>query len=58
MVSNGEQKNSLENTLFTLMEKGTAAGLEQGNLLVMMSLVNLMGIVNLINKRMDNIEEK
>lgn len=58
MVSNSEQKNSLESTLFTLMEKGAAAGLEQTNLLVMISLVNLMGIVNLLNKRMGIAEEK
>jgi len=57
-VSDSEQKNSLENTLFTMLEKGTGAGLDQANLLVMMSLVNLMGIVNLINKRMDPTGEK
>lgn len=41
----------MEETLFKLLKDGGAGGMEQDNLLVLLSLVNLMGIVNIISHR-------
>lgn len=44
--------SSLESTLFQLLHTESARNMDQGNLLVMMSLVNLMGLIDIINRRM------
>ncbi|MFZ5650606.1 MAG: hypothetical protein ACOY4I_07105 [Bacillota bacterium] len=41
----------MEETLFALLRAGGAGNMEQGNLLILLSLVNLMGIVNIISHR-------
>lgn len=41
----------IEETLFELLKAGGAGNIEQGNLLILLSLVNLMGIVNIISYR-------
>lgn len=41
----------MEGTLFELLKAGGAGNIEQGNLLILLSLVNLMGIVNIISHR-------
>jgi len=55
------QPTGLENTLFSLLEKGGGPELSQANLLILMSLVNLMGILNLLGQKAGgrgNQEEK
>lgn len=42
---------SVEETLFRLLQNGGAGSMDQGSLLVLMSLVNLMGIIDIINYR-------
>lgn len=54
MVEEGANRPGIEETLFQLLERGGAGGMDQGNLLILLSLVNLMGIVNTINYRMGN----
>lgn len=54
-------QSGLENTLFSLLEKGGGPEMNQANLLILMSLVNLMGIINLLGQRAGgrgNQEEK
>ncbi|MFZ5646205.1 MAG: hypothetical protein ACOY30_01130 [Bacillota bacterium] len=41
----------MEETLFELLKAGGAGNIEQGNLLILLSLVNLMGIINIISYR-------
>lgn len=41
----------MEETLFKLLKAGGAGNIEQGNLLILLSLVNLMGIINIISHR-------
>lgn len=48
---NQDQKSGLENTLFSLLERGGGPDLNQGSLLILISLVNLMGIINLLAQR-------
>jgi len=43
--------SGMEETLFKLLKDGGTAGMEPENLLVLLSLVNLMGIVNIIGHR-------
>lgn len=52
MPETGFQDSSLENTLFQLLQTDSARTMGPGNLLVMMSLVNLMGLIDIINRRM------
>jgi len=47
----GVKFSGIEETFFHLLEAGGAKDMEQGNLLIMLSLVNLMGIINIINYR-------
>ena len=54
-------QGSLENILFSLLEKGGGPEMNQAGLLILMSLVNLMGIINLLGQRSSsrgNQEEK
>ncbi len=44
-------QSGLENTLFSLLEKGGGPEMNQANLLILMSLVNLMGIISLLGQR-------
>lgn len=41
----------MEETLFALLRAGGSVNMEQGNLLILLSLVNLMGIINIISHR-------
>lgn len=52
------QKSGLENTLFSLLERGGGSEMNQANLLILISLVNLMGIVNLVAQRLGNQKAK
>lgn len=55
----GEQRaDGLENTLFSLLEKSGSAGIDQAGLLIMFSLLNLMGIINLLTRRVNSLEDK
>lgn len=55
----GEQRiNGLENTLFSLLERSGGPGMDRGSLLILISLLNLMGIVNLLTQRVNYIENK
>ncbi len=58
MAVNTEQKSTLESTLFSLLEKGAGSELNQASLLILISLVNLMGIINLLAQRINVAEEK
>ncbi len=40
----------LENTLFSILERSGGSNVDQNNLLVLMSLLNLMGIVNILGQ--------
>lgn len=51
-MSETASNSSLESTLFQLLQTDSARNMDQGNLLVMMSLVNLMGLIDIINRRM------
>lgn len=51
MAEEEAKYTGMEETLFKLLKDGGARGMEQGNLLVLLSLVNLMGIVNIISHR-------
>ncbi len=42
---------SIEETLFQLLQTTGARDMDQGGLLVLISLVNMMGIINIINYR-------
>lgn len=44
-------QSGLENTLFSLLEKGGGPEMNQANLLILMTLVNLMGIIDLMGQR-------
>jgi hypothetical protein len=44
---------SLENTLFEALDAGSRGGATMGDLLALLSLVNLMGIINLISGQGD-----
>lgn len=52
MSNSGSTGTGLESTLYSLMEMESKHGIEQGNMLIMISLVNLMGLVNLVGHRM------
>ena len=52
MPETGFNETSLENTLFQLLQTESARTMGSGNLLVMMSLVNLMGLIDIINRRL------
>jgi hypothetical protein len=52
MPETGFNETSLENTLFQLLQTDSARTMGSGNLLVMMSLVNLMGLIDIINRRL------
>ncbi len=52
MPETGFSETSLENTLFQLLQTESARTMGSGNLLVMMSLVNLMGLIDIINRRL------
>ncbi|HAP94036.1 MAG TPA: hypothetical protein DCM26_05370 [Desulfotomaculum sp.] len=55
----GEQRVSgLEKTLFSLLERSSGPGMDQGSLLILVSLLNLMGIVNLLTQRVNYKENK
>lgn len=46
----GEKKNDgLEKALYKLLESENTKNMDQGNLLVMLSLINLMGLIDIIN---------
>ena len=51
MAEEEAKYTGMEETLFKLLKDGGAGGMEQENLLVLLSLVNLMGIVNIISHR-------
>lgn len=52
MSNRGNTGTGLESTLYSLIEMESKHGIEQGNMLIMISLVNLMGLVNLLGHRM------
>ncbi|MCL6478008.1 MAG: hypothetical protein K6T65_06285 [Peptococcaceae bacterium] len=52
MAEEGARHANLEETLFHLLSSGGGREMDQGNLLVLLSLVNLMGIINIINFRL------
>jgi len=41
----------LENTLFSILERSGGSSVDQNNLLILMSLLNLMGIVNILGQK-------
>lgn len=46
----GEKKTEgLEKVLYQLLESQTTKNMDQGNLLIMLSLINLMGLIDIIN---------
>ncbi len=51
MAEEGVKRPGIEEILFELLENYGAKGMDQGSLLVLLSLVNLMGIINIINYR-------
>ncbi|MCL6610427.1 MAG: hypothetical protein K6T66_02680 [Peptococcaceae bacterium] len=51
VAEEGVRRPGIEETLFQLLENSGAGTMEQGNLLILLSLVNLMGIINIINYR-------
>lgn len=51
MAEEGTGHASIEETLFQLLRAGGQGNMEQGNLLILLSLVNLMGLINIINYR-------
>ena len=51
------KRGSLENFLFSLLEKGGGTQLNQQNLLILIALVNLMGVIELLTQRA-NVQEK
>jgi hypothetical protein len=53
MVTDQEQKKGLKNTLFSLLERGAGPDLDQAGLLTLLSLVNLMGIIDLLAHRLN-----
>lgn len=52
MADDGSKHAGIEETLFQLLQAGGGRDMDQGNLLILLSLVNLMGIINIINHRM------
>ncbi|MFZ5634626.1 MAG: hypothetical protein ACOY40_17500 [Bacillota bacterium] len=52
MAEEGVKYANIEETLFQLLQSGGGRDMDQGNLLVLLSLVNLMGIINIINYRL------
>lgn len=52
MAGEGVKGPGVESTLFQLLENSGAREMDQGNLLILLSLVNLMGIINIINNRL------
>lgn len=52
MAEDGSKQAGIEETLFQLLQAGGGREMEQGNLLILLSLVNLMGIISIINHRM------
>ncbi len=52
MSGEGIKGPGIEGTLFELLENSGARDMDQGNLLILLSLVNLMGIINIINSRL------
>ncbi|OAT82953.1 hypothetical protein [Desulfotomaculum copahuensis] len=51
-MSGNSESGSLEGTLFHLLNTGAGQQMEPGNLLLLVSMVNLMGLVNLIGHRL------
>lgn len=51
MADNDSGNASLEKTLFQLLQNDSVKNMDTGNLLVLMSLINLMGLVDIINRR-------
>ncbi|GBF32829.1 hypothetical protein DCCM_1025 [Desulfocucumis palustris] len=51
MADNDLAGTSLEKTLFQLLQNDSVKNMDTGNLLVLISLVNLMGLVDIINRR-------
>lgn len=47
-------ESNLEGTLFRLLNEDSAKSMDSGNLLVLMGLVNLMGLIDIINLKMEN----
>lgn len=52
MSEEGQNNKGLEETAFRLLETILKQGGESGNALIMLSLVNLLGIINLIDKKL------
>lgn len=52
MAEESTKNACIEETLFQLLQTGGARSMDQGSLLVLLSLVNLMGIIDIINFRL------
>ncbi|HAU30748.1 MAG: hypothetical protein XD78_1179 [Desulfotomaculum sp. 46_296] len=50
-MDQGQGTYGLENTLFSILERSGNSGVDQNNLLILMSLLNLMGIVNILGQK-------
>ncbi|MFA5384098.1 MAG: hypothetical protein WC364_05460 [Eubacteriales bacterium] len=50
-MDQGQGTYGLENTLFSILERSGGSGVDQNNLLILMSLLNLMGIVNILGQK-------
>jgi hypothetical protein len=52
MSEQSQDNKSLEETAFRLLETISKQGGESGNTLIMLSLINLLGIINLIDRKL------
>jgi len=57
-MDQGQGAYGLENTLFSILERSGSSGVDQNSLLILMSLLNLMGIVNILGQKQGKPETK